>query len=581
MKSLPPADSSSAAVPAPDAAPGISTLHLRRFFAGITPNNFRVSAPFLVGTFLLLCALTFYHFAVLTIDYQKTALLDLGPYPDAVEYFAQAKAMLKDGWPSVRIGYDKLPSRYTFGYPALMLPWLKILPEADSVLAPFRTNQTLGLLFLLGVFAFYLYLAMPVTGGCAVLLLATLPGFFTFCRSSLSEISGSALVVLAFIFAYLGLREGRRWKIYLSAVFLGLSVSIRVQSLFFAPLLLAMALLPAEETRWRRFFHCVAVTIVFVLAASPVLALNTIQFHSPFKTGYDFWVPYWTEKHRLFSLGYIPANAGVLWRELTLRPTGYSVAHIFGTGTFFAPAFVLLICAGLFFIRIDRFVVCAFLAGLSFLGATASFKFADGRLYLPLLILLVGVAVLPMTSAAKNLVAGQRIIAALAIFVLFAAACLGYPSRSGYNTVKTDRSQAVDALHFSTPIPRSPQFIAQKHFVELCSGQPGIVLSDVNPVYLNALLPRPFVAAPIDGKHDYKFSKIWRYDRPQALALIKRGLDQSLPIYALFVSTEKMTAAQSRLPTVPGYQWTIFNNADAKAVILKLAPAASEEKAPL
>jgi len=42
-----------------------------------------------------------------------------------------------------------------------------------------------------------------------------------------------------------------------------------------------------------------------------------------------------------------------------------------------------------------------------------------------------------------------------------------------------------------------------------------------------------------------------------------------------------MTAAQSRLPTVPGYQWTIFNNADAKAVILKLAPAASEEKAPL
>jgi len=40
------------------------------------------TAPFLVGTSLLLCALTFYYFAVLRIDYSKTALLDLGPHPD-------------------------------------------------------------------------------------------------------------------------------------------------------------------------------------------------------------------------------------------------------------------------------------------------------------------------------------------------------------------------------------------------------------------------------------------------------------------------------------------------------------------
>jgi len=68
----------------------------------------------------------FYYFAVLRIDYRKTALLDLGPHPDATEYFAQAKALQRDGWPSIQIGYEKLPSRYPFGYPALMLPWLKI-----------------------------------------------------------------------------------------------------------------------------------------------------------------------------------------------------------------------------------------------------------------------------------------------------------------------------------------------------------------------------------------------------------------------------------------------------------------------
>ena len=79
------------------------------------------AAPFAVGALLLLCALTFYYFAVLRINYAKTALLDLDPYPDAVEYFAQAKALLNHGWPSIQIAYDKLPSRYPPGYPALML----------------------------------------------------------------------------------------------------------------------------------------------------------------------------------------------------------------------------------------------------------------------------------------------------------------------------------------------------------------------------------------------------------------------------------------------------------------------------
>jgi hypothetical protein len=546
----------------------------------------RIDAPpFVLGTLLLLCALTFYYFAVLKIDYRKTKLLDLGPYPDAVEYFAQAKSILKDGWPSIQIGYDKLPSRYPVGYPALMLPWLTILPERDAVLAPFRTNQTIGVLLLLAVFGFYAHLAMPLTGGFATLLLATLPGFFTFCRSSMSEISASALVILAFMFAYLGLKEEHRWKIYLSALFLGLSVNIRIQSLFFAPLLLAMALFPARGMRWRWLFHCAAVPVVFVLAASPVPVLNTIQFHSPFKTGYDFWTPYWSEywseKQPLFSLRYIPANANGLWAEFALHPPrGYHPSNIFGTGTYFVPAFIALVCVGFFFMRITRYTSAVFLAGLSFLLVILihNNKLADLRYYLPLLIILIAVAVVPATWAARNLLAGKRIVAALAIFALLAAACLGFPSRSGYNTVGTDRSQAWDALYFTNPPRRSNQFVAQEHFAKLFGGQPGIVLSDVDPVYLNALLPGSFVAAPIDGKHNYCWSKMWRYDRLEALALVRQGLDRSLPVYALFVSTKEMMAQQSRLPIISGYQWTILNNSDVKAVVLKLTPAASQER---
>jgi hypothetical protein len=561
--------------------------------------------------------LTFYYFAVLNVDYYKTGLLDLGwwdlsqyfsetkamtkdGYPslkfsyqklpstywsDPSQYFAQAKAMMKGKYPCLNFGFQKLPSTYPPGYPALMLPWLKVLPDADSILAPFRTNQTIGFLLLLATFVFYVYLGMPLTGGFAALLLATLPGFFTFCRSSLSEIDASTLIALAYMFAYLGLKEERRWKIYLSAIFLGLSLNIRLQSLFFAPLLLAMALFPSQAKRLRWFLHCFAVLIVFALAASPSLVLNTIQFHSPFKTGYDYWLAgdWPVRRSAIFSPGHIPKNAVALWRELTLHPRTWLPARYFGTGASFVPPFVLLACVGAFFIPLNRFVLCAFLAGLSCYAFTSSIipEWADTRYYLPLLMLLIAVVVLPVTWAAENLLVPRRAVASWAIFVFFAAACLGYPSRSLSNTPQVarlgretegNRFQAWDAFYFPTPPLESPWLTAERHFLKTFAAQPGIVLADINPLFLNALLPDAFVAVPLDGERYAEFKNIVTYDRAQAVALVKRGLDQSRPIYALFVSQKEMDEKSGRLPEVDGYKWIVAENTPEKAVILKLDP---------
>ena len=243
------------------------------------------------GVFLFLCALIFYYFSVLKVDYKKSSLLNFDPHPDAAEYFAQAKALAAGELPTIQIGYEKLPSAFPPGYPVVMLPWLKILPKEDSLLAPFRTNQTIGFLFLLVVFGFYTYLALPLHGGIAALLLATLPGFFTFCRSPLSDVSAWFLYALSFIFAFLGLKEQRRWLVYLSAALLGLAVNIRLQSLFFFPLLVAIAFFPMKDSPWRWFGHCVAVGLMFVLAASPLLVVNTIQVHSPFKILGNWYPP--------------------------------------------------------------------------------------------------------------------------------------------------------------------------------------------------------------------------------------------------------------------------------------------------
>jgi hypothetical protein len=272
----------------------------------------------------------------------------------------------------------------------------------------------------------------------------------------------------------------------------------------------------------------------------------------------------------------------VIWKESTLQPLGYYAANVFGTGTSFVPAFVILICAGLLFIRPSWFLCCAFVAGLSSFTGTLCYLFGgDLRFYLPLLILLVAVAVLPVTWAAKSLFAVKRIVLALLVFIFFAGACLGYPSRSEYITPGIDRSQASDALHLTALAGPSTQFIAQKDFARRLRGQSGIVLSDIDPVYLNALLPRSFVAAPIDGDHHYKWSYTWRYGRPQALAFVQHGLEQSLPVYALFISNDEATTKQSRLPVVPGYDWQLLDYSDGNATILKLAAIGPDQATPI
>src|SRR6266705_520655 len=360
----------------------------------LAPLNLRVSLFVAIGILCFVLALLFYYGAVLRIDFQQTNFLDLGPYPDAVEYFAQANSILKEGAPTIQIGYDKLPSRYPPGYPILMIPWLRFLPH-NGILAPFRTNQTIGALLLTGSFMFYFVIGRPLAGGLAALLIATQPAFITFSRSSMSDLSGGAVIVLAFALVYLGLAWLRRWLVYCAAIVLGLSLCIRPQLVFMAPLLIAMALFPVTDSWTKWFMHCCLALVVFVVAASPYFILNTLEFGHPLKTGYEFWVSAFADEPIPFSLHNVPGQVAMIWSEITASWDQYRVANIFGTGTYVVPAFILISAVGLAFVRVRRFEISAFLAGIVYFVATVTYTFADGRLYMPVFFLLVGLAVLP------------------------------------------------------------------------------------------------------------------------------------------------------------------------------------------
>jgi hypothetical protein len=535
----------------------------------LAPGHRRFSLWVATGILFFVLSLLFYYGAVLRIEFKRTGLLDLGPFPDAVEYFAQANSILRYGAPTIQIGYDKLPSRYPPGYPILMIPWLKVLPQCDIILAPFRTNQTIGLLLLLGCFALYLRIGRPLAGGLAAMLLATQPAFVTYSRSSMSDLSGAAAAVLAFALVYLGLASRRRWPIYCAAIVLGLSLSIRPQLLFFAPLLISMALFPVFRSRAKWLLHCVLVILTFALAASPYFILNTFEFGHPLKTGYDFWVPSVTDKQMPFSVHNVPRQLAMIWSEVTASWDQFRVANLFGTGTYVVPTFVLLSIVGLAFLQLRRFEISALLAGTVFFIATATYSFVDGRFYMPILFLLVALAVLPAEWAIRESFKSRYSFLGVAVLALFVLSCVGYPSQSGFKP-KTGRSQAWDALKYGSEHGKSPRYDAQKKFARTFKDEPGIVLSDIDPAYLNALLPKRFVAAPVDGNHSYCYSRLWHYGSAEAVQLVNIGISSNEPVYALESSRNPDTSVK-RLPSIDGYTWTRSGNSDGEVEVMILA----------
>jgi hypothetical protein len=87
---------------------------------------------------------------------------------------------------------------------------------------------------------------------------------------------------------------------------------------------------------------------------------------------------------------------------------------------------------------------------------------------------------------------------------------------------------------------------------------------------LNVLLPKPFVAAPIDDKHNYCYSRLFHYGKAEAIRLVAAGLEHAIPVYALFVPSEHLDQDMQRLPQIQGYSWKRSDRSDVTAVIMIL-----------
>ena len=212
-------------------------------------------------------------------------------------------------------------------------------------------------------------------------------------------------------------------------------------------------------------------------------------------------------------------------------------------------------------------------SGNCFIVATLAFSYVEGRFYVPVFLLLVALAVLPSEWSVVQALKGRFsiLVGVLAVLLL---SCIGYPSQSGFKP-KSGRSQAWDALRYTNDNGKSLRYEAQKEFIRIFRDAPGIVLSDIDPPYLNALLPKPFVAAPIDGNHYYSYSRLWHYGKPEAAQLVANGLGRATPVYALLLPSKDVDQDIKRLPLIQGYTWKRSEKSNVRAVIMTLTTDAS------
>jgi len=188
---------------------------------------------------------------------------------------------------------------------------------------------------------------------------------------------------------------------------------------------------------------------------------------------------------------------------------------------------------------------------------------------MPIFFLLVALAVLPAEWAVGEALKMRFSISAVGVLAVFLLSCIGYPSQSGFRP-KSGRSQAWDALHYGNRNGKSPRYEAQKELSRTFRDAAGIVLSDVDPPYLNALLPKPFVAAPLDANHNYCYSRIWHYGKAEAVQLVQNGLGHATPVYALLLPSKDVDQDVKRLPLIDGYSWKRSEKSNTRAVIMIL-----------
>ena len=236
--------------------------------------------------------------AAATLWVAPSWVADLGPIPDALEYAVTAQRLAAFEPFGLRLLGHEYPSRYPFGFPALLAPayWLPNATLASGIL----------IVVAAGVAAVAMTSALarraggPIAGIAATLTLLLRPSFLDWNHQIMTETASAALTVGAALLLHraAGGERGRRRDLLLLGTVIAVAMLVRYTN---GVLVLAAVIglaaaggggAPGGRIKGRA-------GDLLMLFAGPVLALGALviyhraTFGSFTSTGYQLWVPQW------------------------------------------------------------------------------------------------------------------------------------------------------------------------------------------------------------------------------------------------------------------------------------------------
>jgi 4-amino-4-deoxy-L-arabinose transferase-like glycosyltransferase len=510
------------------------------------------SGSAVLGWGLLAAALLFYWSSVAAVPPAATPGWDLQPEPDAPEYFAGALSLAQGEGYRIRVAGRSLPPRYPPGYSLLQAVAMRA--GVAPLDAPFVVNRMAGLLLILCVFTWLWRHGRPDAGGLAALLTVTSPAFIVTTRSPMSEPLSGLLAVAAVLWLYHGLERRHLPSAAAAGFLLGLSTLVRISNVIMAAAFAAAPVVAGGPLR-NRLQLLAGYLAGLAVGLLPSGVYNWWTFGSPLTTGYDFWVPFYGRWAKAFTLQAVPRNAQYFLGELLELKTTTTVADLYGEGSYLTLVLAALTLLSIWVFRRRRSVPAMALCGILSVLPFLFYVFQDARLIYPQL------AVLPLPIAAGSLRLlrdpARRTLRLFTAGLLLAQLAI-FPGAHG--------DPDFDRYLRGTRKVSRPRFHDLVSYLETVRDRgPVLVLTDMNPAYVHALLSGDRVVVPAVRSHDYRWGSL-RFDEAERMDYLQRAVRERRQILLLLKppGTSEMPAPP---PLPAGWRWRVVTQSPDSGLV--------------
>lgn len=420
----------------------------------------------------------------------------------------------------------------------------------DPPSIPFLVNFLAGFLLLLITFGGMWALGFRLGAGISALCLAVMPGFVILSRSPMSEIPSMVLVFSGFFLLAFGHKSEQLYPGVVGSALIGLSIWLRVSNCFLgiAPILFALVL---DRASWKtRTSWASSYSAALIVSASPVLIYNWIQFGNPLTTGYNIWIPRTADFGYVFNTAYLFRNLSGFWNDVTQNEVRFTMANLYGNGSYIGPAFLPLSMLAIAVLFKRRLFQPFILSSLFFSAIMMFYEFESVRLFMPALFLLAPVIggafdeLSPLGQSGDS--RKQRVLFGV-IVLLFAAHLLGVPGK-----VRTlELAETVDVSEISREPEAYETVDAARSYLNTES--PKLILTSWNPPYVYSLTRGDRIVSPLTWQHRYRFNKdYFVYGEKEIERDIACFLSNEATVYAL-VSIRDFGNLKELRPAPPGY----------------------------